>query len=224
LWERDALLTLLRDEVNVKEVELIGDESELVDRRVKPLLPRLGKQLGAKVQEVLAAARAGDVEFLPDGSVRLAGVTLAPDDVEIQATPRPGTAVAHDEGLVVVIDTRLTPELRAEGDARELQRAIQDLRREAELNLDDRITVWAEGLPAEVAEFRETIAAETLADALLDATPPAGVPTTTVALDGGPVTLGLRLTSEGNDPSTGSAPPDPATHAAAGPVGARGGE
>ena len=66
---------------------------------------------------------------------KLADYSLAPDEVEILASPRPGTAVAHDEGLVVVIDTQLTPELRAEGDARELQRAIQDLRREAELDL-----------------------------------------------------------------------------------------
>ena len=47
----------------------------------------------------------------------------------------------------MVIDTELTPELRAEGDARELQRAIQDLRKEAGLELDDRIDLWVEGLP-----------------------------------------------------------------------------
>ena len=89
LPERDALLALIADEVNVKEILLIGDESELVDRRVKPLLPRIGKRLGGAIPAVMAAARAGDVEFLPDGSVRLAGVTLAPDEVEILATPGP---------------------------------------------------------------------------------------------------------------------------------------
>ena len=151
LRERDALLALVRDEVNVRAVELIGDESDLVDRRVKPLLPKIGKRLGAAIPAVMAAAREGDVEFLPDGSVALAGVTLAPDEVEILATPRPGTAVAGDEGLVVVIDTELTPELLAEGDARELQRAIQDLRKDAGLELDDRIDLWVDGIEASLA-------------------------------------------------------------------------
>ncbi len=89
----------------------------------------------------MAAARD---EPLRDPGRRLgrdsAGVTLAADEVEILATPRPGTAVAHDEGLVVVIDTELTPELRAEGDARELQRAIQDARKEAGVELDDEVS------------------------------------------------------------------------------------
>ncbi len=144
LVERDALLALVADEVNVKSIELIGDESELVDRRVKPLLPRIGKKLGSAIPAVMAAAREGSFEILADGSVRLAGVTLAPDEVEIQATPRPGTAVTHDEGLVVVIDTELTPELRAEGDARELQRAIQDARKDAGVELDDEVSARVE--------------------------------------------------------------------------------
>jgi isoleucyl-tRNA synthetase len=139
--EREALLALVADEVNVKSIELIGDESELVDRRVKPLLPKIGKKLGGAIPAVMAAAREGRFEILADGSVRLADVTLAPDEVEIQATPRPGTAVAHDEGLVVVIDTELTVELRAEGDARELQRAIQDTRKDAGVELDDEVVV-----------------------------------------------------------------------------------
>jgi isoleucyl-tRNA synthetase len=147
--EREAILGLVADEVNVKAIELIGDESELVDRRVKPLLPKIGKKLGAAIPAVMAAARENRFEILPDGSVVMGGVTLAADEVEILATPRPGTVVAHDEGLVVVIDTELTPELRAEGDARELQRAIQDARKEAGVELDDEVKVRLDA-PAEI--------------------------------------------------------------------------
>ena len=102
----DELLSLLADELNVKDVEIIGDESELVDRRVKPLLPVIGKRYREAIPAIMAAARDNAVAYHDDGSVELGGVRLLPDEVEILATPRPGTAVAHDEGIVVVIDTR----------------------------------------------------------------------------------------------------------------------
>ncbi len=76
---------------------------------MKPLLPIIGRKYGASIPAIMAAARANEVEYHDDGSVALGGVTLAPDEVEILATPKPGTAVAHDEGIVVVIDTELTP-------------------------------------------------------------------------------------------------------------------
>jgi len=187
----DELLKLFADEVNVQAVELIADGSDLVERRVKPLLPKIGKRLGAAIPAVMAAARAGEVEFGADGSVTLAGVTLAPDEVEIQATPRPGTAVAEDDGLVVVLDTALTPELRAEGDAREIARAVQDLRREADLELDDRIELWVEGAPPDVAAHLPEVAADTLAE-LAKGEIPADAARATVQLEGSTVTIALR--------------------------------
>jgi isoleucyl-tRNA synthetase len=192
----DDLLALFVDEVNVKAVELIDDESHLVERRVKPLLPKIGARLGPAIPAVMAAARSGDVVFEGDGSVTLAGVTLAPDEVEIQATPRPGTAVADHDGLVVVLDTALTPELVAEGDARELARAIQDLRRDAGLELDDRIDLWVDGLPATVAVHLPAVAADTLAD-VRDGAVPTDVTRTSVELDGGAVTVAIRRVREG---------------------------
>ena len=196
LAELEALLELVRSEANVKDVEIIGDESDLVDRGVKVLLPRVGKRLGAKIPQVMAAAREGRFEIHPDGSVTLAGETLAADEVEIQATPRPGTAVAHDDGLVAIIDTTLTPDLRAEGDARELQRAVQDLRKEAELDLDDRIVLWLEGAGPEVDPYLASVAVETLADEVRREAPPAGIPVATVRLEGGDARIALRRTGD----------------------------
>ncbi len=194
LVDQDELLDLLKDEVNVKSIELIGDESELVDRRVKPLLPKIGKKLGSAIPAIMAASRENHFEILADGSVLMGGVTLAPDEVEIQATPRPGTAVAHDEGLVVVIDTELTPELRAEGDARELQRAIQDARKEAGVELDDEVNVQVEASAAiqgVLLPYLGSVATETRSKIAFVETPVVGLQS--IELDSGPIRVGLLL-------------------------------
>jgi isoleucyl-tRNA synthetase len=168
LDEEEALLALVADEVNVKAIERIDDESELVERRVKPLLPRIGKRLGSQIPAVMAAARDGAVEIADDGSVRLAGVTLGPDEVEILATPRPGTAVAHDEGLVVVIDTEITPELQAEGDRREVLRAVNEVRKLANLEVDQRLPeLKVHGLSADLVALLEARKADFTADAVV---------------------------------------------------------
>jgi isoleucyl-tRNA synthetase len=191
--EQEALLALAADEVNVKSIVLIGDESELVDRRVKPLLPKIGKKLGSAIPAVMAAMRENRFELLPDGSVRMGGVTLAPDEVEILAIPRPGTVVAHDEGLVVVIDTELTPELRAEGDARELQRAIQDARKEAGVDLDDEVKIRVDA-PDSVRQtldpYLRSVEAETRSRIVFGVVPPSA-DALAVELDSGAVRIRL---------------------------------
>jgi isoleucyl-tRNA synthetase len=160
------LLEILADELNVKRVEPVTDASGLFERKVKVLLPKVGKRLGDKLQAVLAAARSGDVEFLAGGVVRIQGLEFAPDEIEIQAIPREGGFVAEGDGLVVELETALTPELVAEGDVRELSRAVQDLRKRAGLQIGDPISLYlpesARSLSPYTAQLTQSVGANAI--------------------------------------------------------------
>jgi isoleucyl-tRNA synthetase len=117
----------------------------------------VGKRLGNKLQAVLAAARSGSVEFLAGGAVRIEGLEFAPDEIEIQAIPREGGFVAEADGLVVELETALTPELVAEGDVRELSRAVQDLRKRAGLKIGDPISLYLPESVRSLAPYTEQL-------------------------------------------------------------------
>jgi len=163
---------ILRDELNVKSVDLAElRESSLgefgITRRLSVNARALGPRVGKDVQRIIQAAKAGD--WSADGdTVTAGGTVLEPGEYELELQAEdPDSAIAFLSGNgFVVLDTHLTAELEAEGLARDVVRAVQQARKDAGLDVGDRIALTIAGDPeaiAAVEAHRELIAAETLA-------------------------------------------------------------
>ena len=165
----------IREELNIKVLEMARSDTDLVTYRVKPNLPRLGKRYGRRIPAIrdalaradgaaIAAAAARGASF----EVRIGEETLrlAPEDMLIETASAPGYASAKEGGYLVGLDTRLDEALELEGLAREMVRTVQETRKQAGLAVSDRIALRIAGSPrveAALALHRDYIAAETLA-------------------------------------------------------------
>ncbi len=158
---------LISDEVNVKDVALSADPASLGTFELAVNPRALGPRIGAKVQEVIKAIKAGNWERHGE-SILAAGIELADGEYDLRlvaADPDSVSALPGGAGLVA-LDTAVTPELAAEGTARDVVRIVQQARRDAGLAVSDRIrlTVGADGPVADaVRAHAEFLAGETLA-------------------------------------------------------------
>ena len=144
------MLSIAKEELNVKEVEHLKDASRFVSYKIKPQLKTLGPKYGAKlgkIKKFLETCDAGKiVETVKGGAVYRAEYEgdvfeFALDDLQIFSESAEGFVSASDNGMTVVLDTTVTPELRKEGVERELISKIQSLRKEAGFEVVDRINV-----------------------------------------------------------------------------------
>ena len=151
----------IRDELRVKE--LVFGDVDATELRVRPNLPTLGPRLGKALAEVRAALAAGDFEELDGGRFHAAGHELEPDDVLVERVGREGWAVESQDGVTVAVDTELDDELRLEGRVLDLIHGVNLMRKEAGLEVTDRIVLT---LPEdeELERHAEWIKAETLAE------------------------------------------------------------
>ena len=133
-----GLEDLIMDELNVKRVEYVADETELCEVSYKANFKTLGKKCGPKMKAV-AAAIAAMKGFA--GSATVDGVEIAAEDVLITRAPKAGLVVASEGATVVALETALTPELVAEGLAREFVSHVQSMRKEADFEVTQRIAV-----------------------------------------------------------------------------------
>ncbi len=149
----------IADELNVKGVEF--GPVEATELRVKPNLPVLGPKLGKALGPVRAKLEAGEFEELDGGRLRVDGHELAPEEVLVERRGKEGWAVAGEDGLTVALELALDPQLELEGRAREAIHQVNTMRKDAGLEITDRIVLT---LPAELAEHAGWIARETLAE------------------------------------------------------------
>ncbi|MGH3910021.1 MAG: DUF5915 domain-containing protein, partial [Pseudonocardiaceae bacterium] len=162
---------LIRDEVNVRCVELTEDVSAHGRFELTVNARACGPRLGGDTQKVIRAVKAGEWERGPDGGVTAGGIELLPGEYTERlvaaehADPTEVTVLPGNSGLVA-LDTTVTPELAAEGLARDLVRVVQQARRQAGLDVSDRIGLTVDA-PDEVLaaarEHQEFIAGEVLA-------------------------------------------------------------
>jgi isoleucyl-tRNA synthetase len=151
----------IAEEVSVKEV--VFGPVEASELRVKPNLPVLGPKLGKELGAVRAALEAGEFEELGDGRYRVNGVELGPDEVLVERRGKEGWAVAGEDGLTVALDLSLDEELELEGRVRELIHRVNAMRKEAGLELSDRIELTLPAGDSELLAHEQRIVEETLA-------------------------------------------------------------
>ena len=179
---------LLKDELNVKSVSLMGSASEAVLFSLNPL----PKQLGQRFKAQYPAVRKALLELPADQSARqlLEGESLfirvddetheiIPGEVEVRAEAKSGFAVASDGAYLAALVTELSPELVDEGLVREFVRRVQSLRKEADLDIADRIHLFyttSERLTGAIKAFAPYIKAETLATSMTPGVSPEGLP------------------------------------------------
>ena len=136
-----GLEDLIEDELNVKAVQFVADETELCDVSFKANFKTLGKKCGPKMKAV-AAAIAAMKSF--SGTATVEGVELSSEDVLVTRNPKSGLVVASEGEVVVGLETALSPELVAEGIAREFVSHVQAMRKEADFEVTQRIAVTVE--------------------------------------------------------------------------------
>jgi len=174
------LLAVVKEELNVKAISFIDGAESYIEYRFKPqlrtlgprygkLVPKITQALNAEPVAVMAALQAGGWRTNIDGT----DIDLVVEDVLTETAQKEGYAVSQDKGITVVLDIQLTPALIEEGTLREIMSKLQNMRKDAGFEVTDRIHVGYEncgvGLAAVIANNRETIKAETLADSLEEA-------------------------------------------------------
>jgi isoleucyl-tRNA synthetase len=158
---------IIAQAINVKNIVLTTNVSAHGSRDIK-VNSKLGARIGSKFKEVLAAQRARNWKMREDGCVEIAGMILGPEDFELRLQTKEGAVAEPFDSWrgVAVLDTKIYPELQAEGWARDFVRIVQTTRKKADFKVTDRINIAASVAPdllQALVEYSPDIKRETLA-------------------------------------------------------------
>ncbi len=143
-------LDIIADELNIKQVICDGGINDRVMKICKPDGKIVGSLFADATKEIFALAKSGDFIANPDGSVTVGAYILPPGSYEISYIKKDQSDdIDVEQGITMLIDRTLTPDLEREGYARDLVRAIQDARKEADYDIADRIKIELVGPMAE---------------------------------------------------------------------------
>lgn len=173
----ENLADLITDELNIKEIVITPDEEELVNLSAKANFKTLGRKLGKKMKvaaNAIAELNLEAIKKLQNGakiSLEIEGETLelTPEDVLLQRQEKEGLLVETDNRLTVALDTELNENLIQEGFAREFVNKVQNMRKEMDLDVMDRISISYQGsvvLNNALENFTDFVCLETLANQL----------------------------------------------------------
>ncbi len=160
---------VILEELNVKEMAYIKQTGDIIEQSVTPNSKVLGPKYGADVQFIIQEIKQGNYEIVDGNRVKVGSFVLEKDEVEIGFKGKEGFDVEGFDGIVVALDTVITDDLKREGVARDIVRSIQEMRKEANYEVNDRIYVLilADGeFKKAVTQFADYIKRETLADEL----------------------------------------------------------
>lgn len=179
--KREALSKMkdvILDEVNIKELIVLEDDSEIVNKSAKANFKSIGPKFGKNVNPVANAIKSftkDEIKKIENGDTILLEINgekieISKADVEIVGTEITGWIVESDEAVTVALDTEITEQLLSEGIAREFVNRIQNMRKDAGYNVTDRIKIAYDGdekLNNALADFHNYVAAETLAELIV---------------------------------------------------------
>jgi isoleucyl-tRNA synthetase len=162
---------IIKEELNVKEITFLENPLEIARQIGKPDARKLGPKYGKQVQQIIQAAKKGNITLQDDGTILVESFVLNPDEIELIYEGKEGMMAQGEKGMVVALDIKITEELREEGNMRDIIRYIQDLRKLSGLDITDRIQLYIDGQNALISKYKDHITNVTLVENWLSDVP-----------------------------------------------------